>query len=122
MTRQRKRKTTRSPCQALYIRRKSEVDDTEFFCDPDGCRVYFDKAVWIKALITSFSSEQHVTVVRIDKSPDDVSFQEWVVPLLPDGLTVNEYLAALKQIVKARRRRSRATRAEAVFARQFGGR
>jgi len=122
MARPRKRKPTKPIRQAYYIRRASSLDDTQFFCDPDGYRVYFDKTVWIKALITSFSEEQHATVVRLDKEPDDVSFQDWVAPLLPDGMSVAEYLAALKETVKARRQRSRAARAESVFRTQFGGR
>ena len=100
-----KKRPKRLQNRAYYIRRESELDDTLFFCDEENRRVYFDKAIWCSALMTSFRTEQNARVVCLRKEPGDVSFQEWVAPMLEGtGLSVNQYLAAIELNVKEQRR------------------
>lgn len=123
MKRPRKRKQPPDEAYAYYIRRESALDDSLYFCDPDGKRVFFERAVWIEALLPAFGPDQHATCVRMEKAPDDVSFQEWVSHMLPDGVSVDAYLADLKQLVKDRRKNRRTKHARvAALAAQFGGR
>ena len=103
-----KKRPKRLKNRVFFIRRDSALDDTLYFCDEEDRRVFFDKAIWCSALMTTFQPEQNAHVVCLKKEPDDVSFREWIAPMLEGtGLSVDQYLAAIEQNVKVRRKATR---------------
>lgn len=120
-----KRKPARLADRKVYIRRDSEIegDKTLFFCDTDGRVVYFDKTVWAQTLMTTFKPEQKAQIVLRAPGPDDLPFQDWLRGILPQTVTVEEYLAAIEQNARDRRAgRQPSRRSVLQFMRDVGWR
>lgn len=106
-----------------YIRRKSELDDTLFFCADAGAPIWFKKVVWASALLSTFTPEQQAQVVLRAMGEGDVDYREWLRGVLPETVTVDEYLAAIEQTVADRRAgREPSRRAVRRFEKQAGWR
>ena len=94
---------------AYYVRRLSHVDTTTFF-NVDGCRIRFEKPHRASWLMNMFDPDQKARIVRQPVQPDDVRFIEAVAEWLPDGVTPEEYVAAIDRTVQGRDVSRRAAR------------
>ena len=90
------------PKLAYFIRRSSHVDDSTWFND-QGRRIFFEKAAWASWLLPNMDSDQKPKVVRAPILKTDISFQDWLPGVLPDTVTVGEYLAAIERTMRDQR-------------------
>ena len=112
MSKKRKKQKQRRqrPELAYYIWRRSRVDDTTFF-SLDGRRIRFEKPHRASWFMNMFDADQKARIVRRPVRPDDVPFVEAVGEWLPDGVTPEEYTAAIDRTVQGRDVSRRAARA-----------
>lgn len=103
----RRHKPEKTP-QAFFIRRQSlaQGDDSKWFHD-EGRRVYFEKAVWARHMMVQFTPEQQAQIVRGAILSDDVPYQVFLADVLPEGVSVDEYLRAVEQEARKGQRRRR---------------
>ena len=84
---------------AYFIRRSSHVDDSTYF-NHEGRRVYFEKAAWASWLMPNFALDQKAKVVRAPILETDMPYQDWLPEVLPENVTVDEYLAAIERTMR----------------------
>lgn len=89
--------------KVYFIRRKSHVDDSQFFND-EGRRIAFAKVTHASWFMRQFDADQGARIVSGHKQPDDVPFVEVLPHWLParqaggpEGTTPQEFLAAIEQ-------------------------
>lgn len=82
--------------KVYFIRRKSHVDDSEFF-NYEGHRIAFARVTHASWLMRQFDADQKPTILSGQMQPDDIPFAEALSNWLPEGTTPQEYLAAIEQ-------------------------
>jgi len=84
---------------AYFIRRRSRVDDTTFFSD-DGRRIFFKKATWAQWLMRQFKPDQEAKIIGGRVRGNDLDYRDFLPEILPETVTVDDYLAAVEQTMR----------------------
>lgn len=124
MSRKRRRRKSatvnqKRPQLAYYIQRLSHVDDSQFFND-EGRRIKFASPSLASWFMNMFDPDQKAKIVKRPVEPGDVDFKDVAPEWLPDSVSADDYLAAMKTIsdAPASRRRGPSRHAVRVFLKQ----
>jgi hypothetical protein len=65
--------------------------------------VWFEKAAWASWLLANFDSDQNAKVVLAPILETDMAYKDFLLSVLPDEVTPDEYLSAIEETMRDRK-------------------